>query len=77
MYAKVLKHLNSLREELQDIIDGQSDRLLESTKSTQLQGDIQRNVIDTISSAIEEIDYIIDGIDGDDYNDDEDNEEPY
>ena len=77
MYAKVLKHLNSLREELQDIIDGQSDRLLESTKSTQLQGDIQRNVIDTISSAIEEIDYIIDGIDGDDYNDDEDNAAPY
>lgn len=77
MYAKVLKHLNSVREELQDIIDGQSDRLLDSTKSTQLQDDIQRNVIDTINSAIEEIDYIIDGIDGNDYNDDEDNEDPY
>ncbi len=77
MYAKVLKHLNSLREELQDIIDGQSDRLLDSTKSTQLQDEIQRNVIDTITSAIEEIDYIIDGIDGGDYNDDEDNEDLY
>jgi len=77
MYAKVLKHLNSIREELQDIIDGQSDRLLDSTKSNQLQDDIQRNVIDTITSAIEEIDYIIDGIDGGDYNDDEENEDPY
>jgi hypothetical protein len=75
MYAKVLKHLNLLREELQDIIDGQSDRLLESTKSAQLQDDIQRNVIDTITSAIEEIDVIIDAIDSDDYNEnDEDNE---
>lgn len=77
MYDKVLKHLNSIREELQDIIDGQSDRLLDSTKSTQLQDEIQRNVIDTITSAIEEIDYIIDGIDGGDYNDDEDNEDLY
>jgi len=77
MYAKVLKHLNSIREELQDIIDGQSDRLLESTKSTQLQDDIQRNVIDTITSAIEEIDNIIDAIDSDDYNETDDYNENF
>ena len=77
MYAKVLKHLNSVREELQDIIDGQSDRLLESTKSSQLQDDIQRNVIDTITSAIEEIDVIIDAIDSDDYNENDDYSENY
>jgi gas vesicle protein len=77
MYAKVLKHLNYISEELQDLIDGQSDRLLESTKSPELQTDIQRNVIDTITSAIEEIDRIIESIDNNEYNDDEDNEEQY
>jgi hypothetical protein len=77
MYAKVLKHLNYISEELQDLIDGQSDRLLESTKSPELQTDIQRNVIDIITSAIEEIDSIIESIDNNEYNDDEDNEEQY
>lgn len=73
MYAKVLKHLNSIREELQDIIDGQTDRLLDSTKSTELQNDIQRNVIDSITNTIDEIDTITDAIDNDEYNNDEDN----
>lgn len=73
MYAKVLKHLNSIREELQDIIDGQTDRLLDSTKSIELQNDIQRNVIDSITNTIDEIDTITDAIDNDEYNNDEDN----
>jgi uncharacterized protein YoxC len=74
MYSKALKHLNQIREELTDIIDGQSERLLDSTKSPQLQDDMQRNVIDLINETIEGIDNIVDSIDRDEYSDDEENE---
>jgi hypothetical protein len=73
MYDKTLKYLNSLREELQDIIDGQSDKILDSTKSPQLQDDIQRNIIDLISETIDGIDNIVESIDRDEYYDDDEN----
>ena len=63
--------MNSIREELTDIIDGKSEKLIDSTRSIKLKDEIQKNVLDMITQTIDEIDTIVDDIDNNEYDDEE------
>ena len=71
MYSSILNQLNSIREELTDIIDGKSEKLIDSTRSIKLKDEIQKNVLDMITQTIDEIDTIVDDIDNNEYDDEE------
>jgi replicative DNA helicase len=68
MSVRVLNELYSIREQLSEILDNHSDKLIESTRSRSLKEELQTNVIDMMSQTIDEIDKICDNIEGNDYN---------
>ena len=68
MSVRVLNELYSVREQLSEILDNHSDKLIESTRSRSLKEELQTNVIDMMSQTIDEIDKICDNIEGNDYN---------
>jgi|688.fasta_scaffold416075_1 hypothetical protein len=74
MHGKTIKQLLALKEELNSILETRSEKLLESTKSSYLQEELQRNIVDYISETIDQIDMIMDNIEGGEY-DENDNEE--
>jgi hypothetical protein len=74
MHGKTIKQLLALKEELNSILETRSEKLLESTKSSYLQEELQRNVVDYLSETIDQIDMIMDNIEGGEY-DENDNEE--
>lgn len=61
MYTKTIKLLGDTRRELEDLLETSSEKLL-NTKSPELQGDIERNIIDRINEIIEEIEIITENI---------------
>ena len=75
MYTKTLKHLTVIREELEELLDEHSEKLL-NTKSIDLQDDIEKNIINVLNEVVEQIDIIIENIEtgsyesNDDFNDD-------
>lgn len=74
MYGKTLKQLLSFKDELNTLLESRSDKLLDSTNSTDLQEELQRNVIDYISETIEQIDIIIENIESGEYDQTSDEE---
>jgi len=68
MSVRVLNELYSIREQLSEILDNHSDKLIESTRSRSLKEELQTNVIDMMSQTIDDIDKICDNIEGNDYN---------
>jgi len=69
MFTKTLKQLSSIKDELNDLLETKSDNLIDSTNSTELQVEIQKNVIDYISETIEQIDIILEEIEDGSYDD--------
>jgi len=75
MYTKTLKHLTVIREELEELLDEHSEKLL-NTKSIDLQDDIEKNIINVLNEVVEQIDVITENIEtgsyesNDDFNDD-------
>jgi hypothetical protein len=74
MHGKTIKQLLSLKDELNSILETRSEKLLDSTKSSGLQEELQRNIVDYLSETIDQIDMIMDNIEGGEY-DENDNEE--
>lgn len=74
MHGKTLKQLLSFKDELNTLLESRSDKLLDSTNSTDLQEELQRNVIDYISETIEQIDIIIENIESGEYDQTSDEE---
>ena len=74
MHGKTIKQLLSLKDELNSILETRSEKLLDSTKSSNLQEELQRNIVDYLSETIDQIDMIMDNIEGGEY-DENDNEE--
>ena len=68
MYSKVSKELNTIKKQLNDIIENQTDTLIDATRSSKLKVTLQKNVLDNITQTIEEIDLIFDDIYGDEFN---------
>lgn len=68
MYSKVSKELNTIKKQLNDIIENQTDTLIDATRSSKLKATLQKNVLDNITQTIEEIDLIFDDIYGDEFN---------
>ena len=66
MYAKTLKHLTILRDELEALLETHSEKML-NTPNLELQDDIERDVIGSINETIEEIDLIIESIEAGSY----------
>jgi hypothetical protein len=52
MHHKTLKQLNTLRDNLSELHENSTDKLIESTNSNDLQNEIQRNVINYITETI-------------------------
>jgi len=49
MHGKTIKQLLSLKDELNSILETRSEKLLDSTKSSGLQEELQRNIVDYLS----------------------------
>lgn len=73
MHSETLKKLISLKDELNNILEN-SETLLDSTDSLELQQEIEKNVINYITETIDEIDIILENIENGDYGDLSDNE---
>ena len=76
MYTKTIKHLSIIREELENLLESHSDKVLD-TKSFELQDDIERNVINSINEIIEQIEIISEDIESGTYEEDIDDDEDY
>lgn len=76
MYTKTIKHLSIIREELENLLESHSDKVLD-TKSFELQDDIERNVINSINEIIEQIEIISEDIESGTYEEDIDEDEDY
>jgi hypothetical protein len=74
MHGKTIKQLLSIKDELNTIIEGGSDKLLDSTNSPDLQEELQINVINYISETIEQIDVILENIESGEYDEEPDEE---
>ncbi len=70
MYGKTIKQLLAVKDELNEILDVRSEKLLDSVNSFELQTELQRNVIDYITETIEQIDIILENIESGGYDDD-------
>jgi hypothetical protein len=76
MYTKTIKHLTTVKETLEELLDEHSEKMLDA-QSIDLQNDIEKDIIDPIKETLEQIDIIIDNIetgsyslDNDDFDDD-------
>jgi hypothetical protein len=74
MHGKTIKQLLSIKDELNTIIEGGSDKLLDSTNSPDLQEELQINVINYILETIEQIDVILENIESGEYDEEPDEE---
>jgi hypothetical protein len=77
MHHKTLKQLNTLRDNLSELHENSTDKLIESTNSNDLQNEIQRNVINYITETIDQIDIIMENIDNGEYDETTNNDEDY
>jgi RNA polymerase-binding transcription factor DksA len=77
MHHKTLKQLNTLRDNLNELYENSTDKLIESTNSNDLQNEIQRNVINYITETIDQIDIIMENIDNGEYDETTNNDEDY
>lgn len=75
MQEKIINELLSLREELSMLSDKYGESILYITNSSDLQNDIQINVINFLNEANDEIDTIIENIENGEYDDDEEFDE--
>ena len=71
MQEKIINELLSLREELSILSDKYGESILYITNSSDLQNDIQINVINFLNEANDEIDTIIENIENGEYDDEE------
>ena len=67
MYGTFFRELTDVKQQLNDIIENQSELLLDTINSKKLQHVVQTNVLDKIAETIEEIDLIFDNIEGREY----------
>ena len=77
MHGKTIKQLLNLKDDLNSVIEIRGEKVLDSTNKSELQEDLQRNIIDYITETIEQIDLMIDNIESGEYDqtpDDEFNE---
>jgi RNA polymerase-binding transcription factor DksA len=77
MHHKTLKQLNTLRDNLSELHENSTDKLIESTNSNDLQNEIQRNVINYITETIDQIDIIMENIENGEYDETTNNDEDY
>ena len=75
MQEKIINELLSLREELSMLGDKYGESILYITNSSDLQNDIQINVINFLNEANDEIDTIIENIENGEYDDDQEFDE--
>ena len=75
MQEKIINELLSLREELSILSDKYGESILYITNSSDLQNDIQINVINFLNEANDEIDTIIENIENGEYDDDQEFDE--
>jgi len=76
MYTKTLKHLSIIKDELENLLESHSEKVLD-TKSFELQDDIERNVINSINEVIEQIEMISEDIENGTYEIDMEDDEEY
>jgi len=76
MYTKTLKHLSIIKDELENLLESHSEKVLD-TKSFELQDDIERNVINSINEVIEQIEMITEDIENGTYEIDVEDDEEY
>jgi len=76
MYTKTLKHLSIIKDELENLLESHSEKVLD-TKSFELQDDIERNVINSINEIIEQIEIISEDIENGTYEIDMEDDEEY
>ena len=76
MYTKTLKHLSIIKDELENLLESHSEKVLD-TKSYELQDDIERNVINSINEVIEQIEMISEDIENGTYEIDMEDDEEY
>ena len=76
MYTKTLKHLSIIKDELENLLESHSEKVLD-TKSFELQDDIERNVINSINEVIEQIEMISEDIENGTYEIDVEDDEEY
>ena len=76
MYTKTLKHLSIIKDELENLLESHSEKVLD-TKSYELQDDIERNVINSINEVIEQIEMISEDIENGTYEIDVEDDEEY
>jgi hypothetical protein len=67
MHEKTINQLLALREDLSILGDKHGESILHITNSSDLQNDIQVNVINYITEATEQIDAIIEDIENGEY----------
>lgn len=77
MHTKVIRNITKLKEELETLLETHTDKVLDSTKSEKLQGDIQRDVLNYMSDTIDEITNLLESIDDGDYDEDVELDEEY
>ena len=76
MYTKTLKHLSIIKDELENLLESHSEKVLD-TKSYELQDDIERNIINSINEVIEQIEMISEDIENGTYEIDVEDDEEY
>jgi RNA polymerase-binding transcription factor DksA len=76
MYTKTLKHLSIIKDELENLLESHSEKVLD-TKSYELQDDIERNIINSINEVIEQIEMITEDIENGTYEIDVEDDEEY
>jgi anti-sigma28 factor (negative regulator of flagellin synthesis) len=76
MYTKTLKHLSIIKDELENLLESHSEKVLD-TKSFELQDDIERNVINSINEVIEQIEMISEDIENGTYEIDVEDDDEY
>lgn len=74
MHGKTIKQLLNLKDDLNSVIEIRGEKVLDSTNKSELQEDLQRNIIDYITETIEQIDLMIDNIESGEYDQTTDDE---
>jgi len=67
MHGKTIKQLLNLKDDLNSVIEIRGEKVLDSTNKSELQEDLQKNIIDYITETIEQIDLMIDNIESGEY----------
>lgn len=74
MHGKTIKQLLNLKDDLNSVIEIRGEKVLDSTNKSELQEDLQKNIIDYITETIEQIDLMIDNIESGEYDQTSDEE---